>query len=307
MKTSHVLIALLCTAAIGCSAKVSSSDSGPGPQGPPVNKNPGPAPVLEGNWVSNCTVPQGGGGGSSNSYTFTGTSYSKAMNMYSTLDCSGNPMMTMSEAGSFMLNGANATASGAYNIDFTPKDPQSGANQSTLFDIVKETDGAIYFGAFQGLNEQSRPSSVNSTLAYKKSTPVASTTPPPPAGCLDFSGEYQMNMDLFKLTQNKCAELVWQDEQGGSAKDYVADGVERALPPQGGDQAFQKSYFTATEFMIQTRTQHANGQSDLSTARFFKDTAPCNLMDPDGQTYLARETIVAGQVVDCSFWSHTQN
>jgi hypothetical protein len=128
--------------------------------------------------------------------------------------------------------------------------------------------------------------------------------------CLDLSGDYAMNADLFTLSQSGCGGLSWKWQDGsGKRSSFTFDGIEReiAKDPATGRTIFQKSTINEEKMVVSERIV-LNGQ-ETRRSRVFTlktGTAPCGYSMPE-HTYLIQEVYPEGdgQPSSCFPWAKT--
>ena len=138
--------------------------------------------------------------------------------------------------------------------------------------------------------------------------PAAQANPHPiPSTCVDLTGRYQMNTDLFNLKQRGCEELTWNTEQTyynpASTYIYRADGKERVVSDDGKSKVYETAYYSDAGFTSERKTL-SGGKTSISKKVYYFTNKPCNLMNPDGSQYLTQETFVDGALKSssCVFW-----
>ena len=138
----------------------------------------------------------------------------------------------------------------------------------------------------------------------------APTDPQPfPDKCADYTGSYQVNSDNFQIKQTACSQVDWItlptfNDPSTYTTAYIPDGVARTY-----DKVNISTYFTNDPIPGTLTQQYKNANGRLIVQRFSFQTAPCNLANPDGQTYLTKEVWIEGDwsFDDCKFWARQPN
>lgn len=286
----------------GCSAKLDSLGGGnPTPtdlseKAPDLNaKTP-----IEGRWVLGCTaVAQLGS--FQGEMDFEGNQYLMLFGQYSDSACS-QLLNYNQQGGTFALPAAG-------QIDLSVPDGTTQYNAYAL------ESGVLYFGNAVTNSPATRPTGVNRSLPFKSAgapildpskipptptpTPIPTPTPTPtapgaPGTCTDFSGQYQMNADLFTIAQTGCTDLKWTtmgDPFEGTPDhtvDYLADGVERD---------YGRAYFEGDRFVV---------VKSLTQSVYTLTHTPCDLYNPSpDMIYLMRQVFQASSSTpdSCDFWA----
>jgi hypothetical protein len=118
-----------------------------------------------------------------------------------------------------------------------------------------------------------------------------------PDKCVNYSGKYQMNKEIFEIAQKNCEEVRWTwlptPWQKGKTVTYVPDGVLRLV-----DIKWIKSYFEDENLYFNIPDE--TGRNNIQKLSLQKQ--PCNLMNPTGENYLTLETWIDGHYSQCKFW-----
>jgi hypothetical protein len=162
MKTSHVLILLLATGLTACSAKksVSVSASGSAPYASPS--------ALIGTWKTDCYAVSGGGAYQIQMLSLGDNSFSSGVEIYTDSACTnafpGSPNQTI--VGTYEVTGTDPNLAGAADLTLHFTDPDGSAQ--TGYSLALLDGSSLYMPSYMGLNEQSRPISVDRTVAFHK-------------------------------------------------------------------------------------------------------------------------------------------
>jgi hypothetical protein len=118
--------------------------------------------------------------------------------------------------------------------------------------------------------------------------------------CLNYSGKWQMNNRFFRIDQTGCSEIKWVNENvlGKPISEvvYLLDGQPRLINGRLMTCSIKNS-----KWVIEYES--STGQKILK--QFNLEKKPCNLWNPDGTTYLSRETFIDGVNDEdaCDFWA----
>lgn len=279
-----------------CSAKVTSGTDQPAPSDTAVM-----AQAIQGKWTTGCYKENGAY--VAENLEFASDKLKAVAVVFSDSACS-HQVIKQQKEGSYTVSGKFAAV---YSIDMNVTE---NGTPSSLYGAFLIENDTLYFGDYNGANPQSRPSDVNRSKPYKKGEFALNAAPPPPVPpttCVDLSGKYQMNSDLFQLTQKGCASLEIRDLGFGTVENrvYQTDGFEREISASTAPiRQFEKSFFTADAFKVELRLVDSVGtRVDYSSFRL--TYKPCNLMNPSGDKYLELVTTYSSnrKPATCNFWA----
>jgi hypothetical protein len=301
MKTpAVVLFSILSMTLAACSASV---DGGPGnfdipvPQKPDVFEKPAiKGPNVIGAWQTDCVTAGVYSGSRKARIEYTSVSDFRYTNVKYVDRACEIEKSTDSHAGLYQFS--QKVSDAVYVIDYNYLvDKVTYKMNGQHLEVAGDT---IYISEFVFGNTE-----VTHDVPFKKVTGAAPTPVPvpgpAPTSCQSYVGEYQMNSDSFKISQEGCTKFVWTwlptyQYPNEEKVEYITDGVPRQI----GTTVISASYDAQGRF---TRSYtSSSGQKVLEVYNFSK--RPCNLMNPDGADHLTREVSINGQTSDsyCKFW-----
>lgn len=266
-----------------------------GDQPPPTkDKFPGKprvqGPVVEGAWSSNCVVDYYQS--KKWSLSFAGDTFTRTQEIFNDQYCKTSKEKKI-ESGSYIFS--HTFPDGSFEINYAI-DLGSGWTSYVDEKILFENN-ILYISNY--VSGEAAPIVRNMPMMKDLTSPPPAPVPVTPT-CQNYSGQYQINAELFKIEQKDCKEINWSYlptyfNPEGRTIIYKMDGVERIYDGKSRIASFKDGHF-------KLEYQESN---HLIIEVWSFQKVPCNLSNPSGEEFLTRDVWIDGKESSdhCAFYS----
>jgi len=272
-----------------CSVKSKGGDNTPPPQDKFRGKTRVQGPPVEGAWSSSCVIDHYQS--RKWSIVFAGETFSRIQEVFSDQYCQTSKEKNIA-AGVYIFSAI--FTDGSFEISYAI-DIGSGWTQFVEEKLLIES-GVLYISDYR--SGETAPI-VRGMPMLKEQTGTPNPNPVKPT-CQNYTGQYQMNDQLFRIDQKDCQKINWSYlpdyyNPEGKSITYTMDGVERNYDGQNMKASFAND-------LLKLEYQNSNRQI-IEIWSFQKK--PCNLSNPSGEEYLTRDVWIDGKASpdNCDFYA----